>query len=320
MNNLFTSNFSSMKLFLRKILLFLIICSLQCFLCIVLYLYHYNIKLTSSTPAPNISDSYSFNHKMNFMRNKTAKILAIGSSMSMSNINSQVITEKFQTTSYLNYSSWGLNMFDIYRILKIVSKKQTPSTLIISSNIMDFYDNDKKFEQEVLSKFLTEKSTIKYHLTNLNINYYLDNLKQSRNYQNNENYQSLKYDQYGGIELNSNHFKIHKDRWNDSAISKDISEKKYSYLDSISHYCKGNKIKLLFFQSPFRKEIAQKINSTLLQNHIAKVKYILSKRKHDFIDATEIPWEDSLFVDATHFNSNGAKKYTKFCLDKIKIK
>jgi hypothetical protein len=254
------------------------------------------------------------------MRNKNAKILAIGSSMSLCNINSQLVTEKFQTTSYLNYSSWGLNMFDIYRILKIISEQQTPSTLIISSNMMDFYDNDKKFEQEVVSKFLTSKFTLRYHLNNLNVNYYLENLKQSRNYKNNKNYQSLKYDQYGGIEFNSNHFNVHKDRWNDSAISKDRNEKKYSYLDSISHFCNENKIKLLFFQSPYRKEIAQKINSTLLQNHIAKVKYILSKRTHDFIDATQIPWEDSLFVDATHFNSNGAEKYTKFCLDKIKIK
>ena len=308
-----------MKKFIKRLLLFGVIFISHVMIVIFILSSKYDFSL-KDLPVPNISNSYSFNNKINFMRNKKADIITIGSSMSLNNLNSNLIVEKFKTDSYLNYSSWGLNCHDIYSLLKIISARHKPSTLIVSSYLRDFMSIDKKFDTKQVSSYLNSSKTWCYHFKKIELSYYLENYKLMKKYKNKHNYMSLIYDKYGATIFYSKNFEISKNKMNDLSISGDLRKENYNYLDSISFFCYKQNIKLLFFQSPLRQKIFKQIDSSIITKHINKIYGILKRRNQIFVNSNEILWNDDLFVDATHFNSKGAEKYTKYCLQKVEIK
>lgn len=99
-----------------------------------------------------------------------------------------------------------------------------------------------------------------------------------------------------------------------------LYEYNFRYLDSISNFCKVNQIKLYFFQSPIRKGLLEIAGNKLAQSinlHVNRVKKILEKDGHFFVNCFDKSWDDSLFVDGFHMNAEGAKMFTKYSLNKI---
>lgn len=273
-------------------------------------------------PPPEFSKSISFNDKLAFSKDKTADVLAIGSSMSLNNLSSSVVVKNLQHKSYLNLSSWGLKMEHMYDLLKIYSKKHMPNTLILSSHYIDFSDhkedNAPKFEISEVEDYINSKWSLKFYVTNFNLYYYIDNyifLKDCKRYRN--IYNSLKYDKYGGSEINSRKLEINKERWVNSCINVIKTNVNYEYLDSISKFCSHNKIRLLFFETPVRKKVLDDTTRILLNNHIQKVEKIITKNKFSFVNSNEIPWDDSFFIDGTHLSSKGARRFTNYCFDNL---
>lgn len=287
------------------------------FIIIILYKYKTGVTL-KDIPAPNLTPSYSFNDKMQFARKKRADIIAVGSSMSLNNLNSDVIINNFKTGSYLNLSSWGLTTRDIFFIIKIYSSIHKPFTVIISSTYQDFQSTDKEFNHKELSDYLKD-STSKFNdfFLNFNANYYFTYCVYHKFTKSGDNfYESLKYDKYGAVSFNPSNFKIDSSRWNKVDFS-NLREASYYYLDSISSFCRQNKIKLLFFESPIRAGIYKNLDKDSLLIHVGRVKAIILRNNHTFIDADDRLWPDSLYVDALHFNANGATQFTKYCFDKM---
>ena len=59
-------------------------------------------------PGPKITNSYSYNEKMKFIMNREVnqpEIIAVGSSITFNNLNSDIIVGSFNTKSFLNLSS-----------------------------------------------------------------------------------------------------------------------------------------------------------------------------------------------------------------------
>jgi len=294
------------------------------FIIIILYRYKTGVTL-KDLPAPNLTPSYSFNDKMQFARKKKADIIAVGSSMSLDNLNSDVIIKNFKTGSYLNLSSWGLSTKDIFSIIKIYSSIHKPSTIIVASNYIDFQSTDKEFNHKELSNYL-EGTTSKLNdfFLNFDVDYYFRffvyhkfTTTDSKCTSGNTFYESMIYDRYGGISFDPHNFKIDKEIWNKIDIS-NLREVSYYYLDSISSFCSQNKIKLLFFQTPMREGIYRNLNKAWLLKHISRVKTIILKNNHTFIDGNDRLWPDSLYIDPLHFNANGAREFTEYCFDKMK--
>jgi hypothetical protein len=316
-----------MKLFLKNITLFLLFSSIISVFMITLYAFLSDISYKDisykETPPPQLSDSYSFNDKMYFIHNKKANVLSIGSSMTLTNLHSQVIVKNFKSNSYLNLSSWGFNMADSYELLKIYSITHQPNTLIISSGLQDFDFPKKKYDATELKYFLTSENIAKYYwkypLKYFNLKYYLNNVKYCKKVKKCNNiYETLIYDEHGGVLLDSVNFKIDSIRWNTLNLIAPRKNKNYEYLDSISTYCAENKIRLLFFQSPIRTNKLKTVDKDIIEKHIKRIEKILYLNGHSFVNANNEVWDDSLFVDGTHFNRTGARLYTKYCFDKLK--
>ena len=109
---------------------------------------------------------------------------------------------------------------------------------------------------------------------------------------------------------------MNKERWLNANVSRG-HKRNYQYLDSIVSYCSERKIEMYFIQSPIRKGLLKNIDNAILNDHIQMTKNIIEKHQQHYFNSTDYLWDDSLFVDGTHFNELGAKKYTKYCLGKL---
>jgi hypothetical protein len=316
-----------MKKFIKKTFLF--ICyALAASIIFAIFFIFYNGLDIKDIPAPNLSDSYSYNEKMQFLhaRKINAGILAVGSSMTLNNLNSEIITQQLNSTSYLNMGSFGMSLKDDFLLLQILLKSDTCNTLIITSNIIDFQLKDKRIDYRILNDYLSSNKANPGNiiLETFNLRYYIDNsivAKKTRSHSHNNEYDNLAFDTYGAVNFDGYKFMISPKRWDMDFLGEKCNAYQYDYLDSISNYCKSNNIQLLFFQSPLRQGLYSKLNAEKnnnLHTHIGKIETILKKDNHVFINSNNAVWNDSLFVDGIHLNSNGARLFTAYCFNEIR--
>lgn len=315
-----------MNYFLKKCSLFFIQFLIISFLLIIYYILTYNTTI-EDIPAPRLSDSYSLNEKIAFLRKnkKSAEIVSIGSSISLNNLNSETVVKYFGTESYLNTSSWGMNMQDNYSLLKMINEIYHPKILIIASSISEFETPSKQVDYTLVENYVKSSDFIAsfYHLICFNLRYYIDNFKFTKLVRSAANqYKYLVFDKYGGVGIDSTDFKIDAKRWNKIFNYERINIINYNYLDSISLFCKSNNIKLLFFQNPYREGVYTNLENKRaaeLYHYIDMVGYIVRKYNHTFINTNKILWSDSLFIDSDHLNVNGAKIFTTYCLKQVEL-
>ena len=313
-----------MRRFIIKIIIFSLYCILIFGLFAVGYILKYKVTL-NDTPAPHLSNSFSLNEKLEFFRKtkKKADIITIGSSISLNNIHSKTIVEKFHTDAYLNAASWGMNMEDNYLLLKVLCEIHIPTQVIIASNISEFQLPSKKAKFSVLKKYLGSSDFVSkcYHLTCFSLSYYIEYFKYAKIVRHSkDDYAYLAFDKYGGINLDDHNFKINQQRWIADFETGQIIENNYSYIDSISAFCKAKRITLCYFQSPFREGLYSKFDEKKLNelgSLISKTEKILKRDGHFFINSNKVLWEDNLFVDGEHLHTKGAKAFTDYCLDQI---
>ncbi len=314
-----------MSEFINKILLFILY--LFGFSIVMLLGYMYMNELDSGDfPAINLSNSYSFNEKMQFLKEKQAnsEVLAIGSSMSLNNLHSPTVVEKLGTTSFLNTASWGVNMEETFRLLIIVEEVYKPKTIILSSGLVDFMKSQKVFRYDIVEEYLkSERLGFYYYFRTFDLKYFANNFifaKATRS--NPDNLEYLGFDEYGGVNFESNRFNINQHRWENRIVdSIELDQDQYFYLDSITTFCRMKNIELLFFQGPIRNGILSRYNEEeqqILFSHTDNVKKIILKNGGFFVNANESVWSDSLFFDNTHLSSRGAKIYTEYSFNNLK--
>lgn len=310
-----------MQSFIKKAILFSLYFLLIFGLVAMGYIVKYKITL-NDIPAPHLSDSFSLNEKMEFLRKnkKEANIIAIGSSICLNNIHSETIVEKYSPETYLNTSSWGMNMEDNYLLLKMLCEIHVPAQVIIASNISEFQLPPKKTKYSILKNYVVASnfSAAWYHLKCFNLSYYVENFKYAKTVRSSkDDYAYLVYDKSGGVNLDDNNFKINKQRFNTDFETGKIIENNYYYIDSISAFCKTKHIALSFFQSPFRQGLYSKFDEKKLKEldtHVRKIETILKRDGHFFVNSNTVLWDDNLFVDGEHLNTTGAKAFTEYCL------
>ncbi len=277
-------------------------------------------------PALNFSNSYSFNEKILFMKDYEEKpeLVAVGSSMTLNNLYSEVVIENMKTTKYLNTASWGSSMDDNFYFIQLFTQLYNPKSILIVSNMTDFHQEKKEVNYDWVENYLQSNyfNTIKYAIRDFDKGYYVrsfEYVKKVRFCANND-YECLNYDNYGMVAFDTTNFTINKERWIKEYFNETKNNSQYLYLDSISDYCKEKNIKLLFFDSPVREGLKNTFDEekkNIQSSHIQKIKNSIEKNGHIFIDSSEKQWADSLFVDAIHFNQLGAKVFTTYCFSKI---
>lgn len=297
--------------FSKKIILFGIPPLAAIIVCVVIY----------GTSIPNVSNSLSFNAKMLFLKEKkidtSLNVLAVGSSIALNNIHSTTMAKSLDA-SYVNTGSWGQSIIDNFKLIKTLVPQYKPKQIIIASNFMDFQSEWAKIKFELIGDYLSNSHT----LSEFDLKYNIKNADKLEEFKKNQTlYDYLKYDDYGGINLDANFLKIDSIRWTGRAVDESpLDPVQYAYLDSISNFCKTNKIDLVFVQSPFRAGYYGQltdIQMAFLNKHIAKIDAILTRDDQQFINTLNGDWPDDLFVDYSHLNKEGAAIFTTQFLAEI---
>lgn len=302
-----------MKKFINKFILF----SLPVILSPIIFVFYFGF------PPPRLSNSLSFNAKIeyikNFHLNRDINVLSVGSSMTLNNVHTKTI-KKYFGNNYLNISSFGQNIKEDYLLIKLFCKYYSPRHIIISCGYMDFNDDYKEINYDMVEGYLFHNSFKAYK--NYSFRYLLE---ESIRYFSSKNdtlsYSSLLYDDCGGVNFKRNNFDIDTSRWQGrSIVNFNFDEIQYQYLDSISNFCKINNINLVLTESPFRNgyySSLQENTFNILNEHENKIQKIMDRDNHLYIKTEHKSWPDKLFVDYSHLNRKGSEMYTEYFINKI---
>jgi len=270
-------------------------------------------------PAPRISNSYSFNEKMKFVANRQVEnpeILAIGSSITFNNLNSDVITNSFNTESYINMSSWGMRMEDVYALLEPSIDLFNPRIVVIASSAVDFNGRNIVYNIDDISDYLNRGNMWSYQYATFNPKYFFKRMVTNYMYYNSVNtYKSLSFDEHGAVLLSDTDLQKIKSRWEQEVVFDYMVPTSYEYLDSIAGFLAEKKVELVFVQSPVRANIRTHTYVKNISQHIHRVNEILDHHDQTFINCTQMPLDDYYFADSQHLNVAGAGEFTKYWVD-----
>ncbi len=303
-----------MNHFLKRVLVFT---AIPFTIFIIIVIFNYN-----SFPAPKISNNYSLNEKLFFFNEFQANHLTIGSSVALNNIHSEELIQVTKNENYLNLASWGMKMSDNFCLLKVYFKNNNASVIFLASSIIDFTNSGVKLTRDQIDGRISNPNFYLksfYYLSNSDIRYYYKYLKLNKTWKFNNNIlESIEFDKHGSVLYSNTNFSFDSTAYNTNGNSfEHLNPIEYNFLDSISDFLAKNQCKLVYIQTPTRTSLIDQSYQRRKEKHIQRVKKILFRYHHDFIDGSVIDWNDSLYVDYGHFNEKGARLFTRYTISEF---
>jgi hypothetical protein len=255
-----------------------------------------------------VSHSISYNLKQEFIIKYKKEIIkcnyfVIGSSMSLNNIDCILLSKKLSSQVF-NLSSWGTKFSD-FANFNIWNKK---NIIITNINFSDFGNSEIKVYPLNSSRFVNIAKDLGIFISQINDK---ENYMKS---QINDHYTSLNFDKSGSLIFSEkNFFKIDAGKWN-------LKEKKLSEID-INNFINEIRAKatstkrIIITFSPIRKHLYNFEQSASLKKLGKYLNLIPNVNFINNYDRTEFTDED--FVDFSHFNKQGAQKYTELISGQI---
>ncbi|MDO5342768.1 MAG: hypothetical protein Q4F69_10015 [Bacteroidia bacterium] len=263
--------------------------------------------------------SISFDSKIYDLKNKNFKTIdniAVGSSMTLNNLNTTTLMKYLKNETYYNVSSWGQDINVDYEMIKILTHRYSPHRIIMVTCANDFYCDNLDCKNSVKNYLSKDYLDIPYMMIyKINSKFY-DSDEDYRNCRNaTDDYTNLNYDECGGIELKVYGDNISSKRWNTTSTFNFAKDKEcYESLIKICEYLKSENIDLLLINTPVRRHYYCN-NYDDVEKHVLLCDSIV--KSYGFFYSNEIDFEkynDSLFSDCSHLNVEGAKLFTdEFC-------
>lgn len=250
------------------------------------------------------------------LKNKQVDYIFIGSSRVENSIIPEVIYKR-TNKEVANLGFQAGKLIDIYTILQLVTEYNIHFEKIfiqIDYNFNIIVGNSAMFQYQ-MAPFVRENKINKLysdnHATNPLLNYYLPFYRYCANDS------KIGFREVFANAINKNtpiiEQKGYEARYGSSnelaGGLPDIIIDDNPIFDSIRLFCKKNKIKVVYYTAPF---------STCTENidFISKLKTKIPQLQ-DFSGSIE---DDALFVNYSHLNDNGAKRFTEIFVKKILIK
>jgi len=252
---------------------------------------------------PVITNSTFFDQKIFTMQQrhiKQVKLMAIGSSVALYELNSPIMVHNFNMP-YYNFASWNLQITDTRALLSDFVKRYQPRYVILCSSINDFISP----ANSTYLNYVNAPDFMKYHLPQ---GFYLKNYTSAYQVVRRKlNSYPLAVDQWGGAFLTAK--QINKAKWDEHNIfPTSYTAENYNALDSLAGFLEAQNIKLIFIQVPLKKSYANTPQSlAILSAHFARCKSIVEKQGGIYLNYHNTSvFTNSLFTDQYHLQLNGA--------------
>ena len=267
---------------------------------------------------PVLSDSISFDAKAYELKRvnlKQVDMMVIGSSVALNDLNSKIITDNFPV-SYYNFGVWSIQIGDDYSLLKHYVLKYKPKYVILPTTMHDFTsvpDASLPYNIDLNDQLLGY-----YYIKNFANLYEIIKRKSALalSRKDNNRYDCLKYDNWGGVELQLTKETISPVRLKEfiGGFPSQNTPAAYQNLVDMAAFLKQNQVKLILIQTPYTHSF---VNTVQLQEnvnvHFNKCKEIVENsggtylNYHDFFGIND----NGMFVDPSHLSGEGSKLFTR---------
>ncbi len=265
------------------------------------------------------SNSICYDAKLNYIHKNQellakAKTIVIGSSMGLNNIDSDLL-DKTIFHDVINLSSWGLQIGEVYQLLKLINLSNI-KYIIYPTQYIDFTSKKEKTINKIeVKKFLYHKFSLYpyfYTLSSFSRNL-RNNINYSKLYLNKNNYTYLCFDKSGDVNYNfDNSSYIDKKLWSKPYLEQ-LNLQTFQTLIQLNNYIKSIGAKLIVVITPLRAEILK--NTKTKDNYdiyCKKLKSLSSTNHYLYINTNSIlNLKDIYFIDKSHLNNKGAEIISK---------
>jgi hypothetical protein len=282
-------------------------------------------------PAPRLTRNISLNEQLQRVK-KTLEgrdpyspdgrvdVLAAGSSMSLNNLNSGVVVERFGK-SYINIGSWSTQIDQTAMLLEVMLDKLKPHTLILTSNMEDWMANRRQYDldKDQIEGYLTRWSTVGSYLRTMRPSFYLREMERNKiRMTDPTHFDFLGFDDWGWASINVPPERVEEDRNVYTIPTRDqIDHSLYPHLESMARSVADRGVRMLYIQSPYREQSTTPELQEILREHEARVRSIIEPAGHVFVTTTDTTWSDDLFIDPSHFRAEGSALFTRYALSRF---
>ncbi len=296
---------SPFKIFFSKLLLFIIP---------VLILFEVLFRLGFY---PIITNSTLFDTKMLAIQRQHIKkidLLSIGSSITLYDLNSDIIVKNFNKP-YYNLGSWGLQITDMRALLQSFVKEYHPKYVILCSSFTDFISPSN----DTYANYINTDFWVKNNFPEAF--YFKDYHSIHQIVRRKYKAYPLNFDKWGGAALKFTLKDIVWNKWNEHGIfPTKYSNCNYSDLDSLSTFLHQQHIKFIFIQAPIKKSYANTVLSKqIIQSHFDKCRSITESHGGTYLSyyKTDV-FTDNYFIDQYHLQGTGAEVLTRLVVEDLK--
>jgi hypothetical protein len=284
---------------------------------LILHIKDLKQKSIRNIPLNNVCNSISFRAKLDhihYSQNyKNCTFLIAGSSMSLNNISGNIIHNRTNECVY-NIASWGFDIYEINRFLSI-SKLDNLKYIFVAFNNTDF-TNSFTFDLDATNIFLNGNNFSKTVNFIRNFNIYTFNkdwYSKAKLSAVNNTYQSLNFDNFGSVLMDTTNFEIDEYRWDNYADTSNFNSF-YKQVEILDSTCMKHNIILVMTYLPTRTDLLN--NEYKLQNK--QVSSIMSKKLGErFINLNNFELSSKHYCDGIHFFKSGAEIMTNNALDTL---
>ncbi len=260
--------------------------------------------------APIVTNSDLFDAKMQHIKKlhiKQVNLMAIGSSITLYELKSDLVTQNLDT-SYYNFASWGIQINDILLMLHKFIPGHQPKYVIMCASLGEFMSPPNS----TYANYLNTPTFIRDNLPEF---FYLKNYNSIHQIIWRKYFEyPINFDAWGGASLTVKPTDINREmRDAHDEFPTRHTQSNYNGLDSLAVWLKQQGIKFIFIQAPIKKSYAntdyyqQRINT-----HFDKCRSIIESRGGIYLNYYNTTiFTDSLFVDQYHLQNAGAIIFTK---------
>lgn len=282
-------------------------------------------------PAPKLSRNVSLNEQLlrvkrvldgewKYSKDGGVNILAIGSSMTLNNLNSGVVVDHFKDSSYLNTGAWGARISQTNAIASLLIDELKPRTVILVSNMDDWIKGeDYVVDTALFRRYLTRWSPIEGYLQTMKPSFYLREMERNKERAKDPgHFDHLLLDDWGGAPLNVPADRITEDRNRRAIPTRDnVNEEQYKALEDLSAMIAAKGCRLIFIQSPYRDGLQTPELRSIVAAHETRIRPIIEAHGHTYISTTDRSWPDEMYLDPSHFRAEAAEEFTRYALGKL---
>ncbi|HVS97326.1 MAG TPA: hypothetical protein VHE54_12615 [Puia sp.] len=265
--------------------------------------------------APIMTSSAFFDHKMQWLQQhppKEVRLMAVGSSMSVYALNSQMIVHRLRLP-YYNFASWSMQIGDTRVVAMDLVRAYHPDYLVLCSSPAEFTADDNPMYRNYTGtwRFIRQHFPWYFYFNDYHSIHQLFLRKYRSSHLGMDEWGrgTALFELQGKPSSGAGSQRPDANAWFDERISR--FEHEYRQLDSLSGWLLEHHVRLVFVQAPVEAFVGQN-GRRWLQAHFDSCRSIVGRHGGVYLNYYDTTlFKNNLFADPVHLTAAGSDTLTK---------